>query len=179
LLHKINAILTWLCLNVTVKGTKNDFMEISLKITIQSKLLLLGASIAFCAAIWHLLCIYGGPTWFEFARAPKEVIDSARQGTWLATVGSVCIAALMFTCSLYALSATNVIRQLPLLKTGLIVISSLCLIRGVIVIPYFMQFGFDMWEFIAAIVWFFVGLCYLIGAIERIKNNVRKESNSV
>lgn len=149
-----------------------------MKFTIQSKLLLLGATIASCAALWHLLCIYGGPTWFEFARAPKEIIDSSRQGTWLAPIGSLFIAALMFTCSLYALSATNVIRKLPLLKTALIVISSLCLVRGAIVIPYLIQFGFDMWEFIAAIVWFFVGLCYLIGAIEILKNKVRKESYS-
>lgn len=144
----------------------------------QSKLLLLGASIAFCAAIWHLLCIIGGPSWFEFARAPKEIIDSAKQGTWLAPIGTIFVATLMFICSLYALSAIHIIRQLPLIKTALIVISSMCLIRGAIVIPYIIQFGFDMWEFIAAIVWFFVGLCYLIGTAE-ILNNIRKESNCV
>ena len=149
-----------------------------MKFTIHSNFLLLGALISTFAAIWHLLCIIGGPSWFEFARAPQEIINSARQGTWLAPVSAVLIATLMFICSLYALSAIHVIRPLPLLKTALIVISSMCLIRGVIIIPYLIQFGFDMWEFIAAIVWFFVGVCYLIGAVEKI-NNIRKESNCV
>jgi len=144
-----------------------------LKFTTQSKLLLLGALISACAAIWHLLCIIGGPSWFEFARAPKELVESAKQGTWLAPVGAIFIAVLMFTCSLYALSATRIIKKLPLIKTALVVISSLCLVRGLIVVPYLMKFGFDMWEFIAAIVWFFVGLCYLIGAIEMFKNIMR------
>jgi hypothetical protein len=154
-------------------------MKRCLKLTIQSKLLLTGALIAFCTAIWHLLCIVGGPAWFEFARAPKEIIDSARQGTWLAPIAAIFIAALMFTCSFYALSATKLIRKIPLLKTALIVITSLCLIRGAIVIPYIIEFGFDMWEFISAIVWFYVGLCYLIGTIEILKSNVTKESTSV
>jgi hypothetical protein len=76
----------------------------------------------------------------------------------------------MFTCSLYALSATKLIKKIPLIKTALTVIASLCLIRGAIVIPYFLKHGFNTWDFIAGATWFFVGICYLVGSIEVFKN---------
>ena len=68
--------------------------------SVKSKLLISGGVIASAAAIWHLLCIWGGPSWFAFARAPKQLIDSAQQGTLLAPVGTVIVAVLMFACTL-------------------------------------------------------------------------------
>ncbi|SEI13844.1 hypothetical protein SAMN05660691_04134 [Rheinheimera pacifica] len=134
---------------------------------VKSKLLISGGVIASAAAIWHLLCIWGGPSWFAFARAPKQLIDSAQQGTLLAPVGTVIVAGLMFACTVFAFSAVGLIRKVPLVKPALITIALLCTVRGLIAIPTFVTAaGVDIWQIVASTVWLFVGVCFIAGSIE-------------
>ncbi|WDD99967.1 hypothetical protein [Thalassomonas actiniarum] len=138
-------------------------------LSLKSKLLISGGVIAFAAAIWHLLCIWGGPAWFAFARAPEQIIESARQGTLLAPVGTLVVAGLMFACTLFAFSATGLIRKLPLLTPALITIALLCTVRGIIAVPFFLTpGGFDLWEVIASSVWLYVGICFIAGSVEHL-----------
>ncbi|NMM41806.1 hypothetical protein HHO47_13520 [Pseudoalteromonas arctica] len=81
--------------------------------SIESRLLMSAAVIAFAAAVWHLLCIWGGPSWFAFTRAPVQLIASSKQGTLLAPLGAIVVAGLMFTCSAFALSALKILPKLP------------------------------------------------------------------
>ena len=146
-------------------------MEFALIFTVQSKLLISAGVIASASAIWHLLCILGGPSWFAFARAPEQVIESAQQGTMLAPISTVFVASLMFTCTVFAFSAVGLIRKVPLLKSALITIASLCLLRGLIAIPTFAtSTGLDIWQIVASTVWFYVGICFLTGSIEQYKS---------
>jgi hypothetical protein len=145
--------------------------ESSLSYTFSSKLLLIGGAIAALAAIWHLLCILGGPDWFAFARAPQEIIESSIQGTLLAPIGTIVVAVLMFLCTFYAYSGACVIRKVPLLKSALMIIAFLCTLRGLIAIPsFFILEELDVWQLIASSVWLFVGVCFLIGSIEQFRN---------
>ena len=135
--------------------------------SVKSKLLISGGVVASAAAIWHLLCIWGGPSWFAFARAPKQLIESAQQGTLLAPVGTVIVAGLMFACTVFAFSAVGLIRQVPLVKPALITIALLCTVRGLIAIPTFVTAaGVDIWQIVASTVWFYVGVCFIAGSIE-------------
>ena len=135
--------------------------------SVKSKLLISGGVIASAAAIWHLLCIWGGPSWFAFARAPKQIIDSAQQGTLLAPVGTVIVAGLMFACTVFAFSAVGLIRKVPLVKPALITIALLCAVRGLIGIPTFVtSAGLDIWQIVASTVWLYVGVCFIAGSIE-------------
>jgi hypothetical protein len=137
-----------------------------LDFSVQSKLLLSGGGIAFVAAIWHLLCMWGGPSWFAFARAPQQIIESAQNGTLLAPIGTIIVAGLMFSCSVFAFSAVGLIRQVPLTKPALITIAVLCTVRGLIAIPtFYSHAGFDTWQIIASTVWFYVGICFIVGSI--------------
>ena len=130
-------------------------MELVLSFSVKSKLLISGGVVASAAAIWHLLCIWGGPSWFAFARAPKQLIESAQQGTLLAPVGTVIVAGLMFACTVFAFSAVGLIRQVPLVKPALITIALLCTVRGLIAIPTFVTAaGVDIWQIVASTVWF-------------------------
>jgi len=139
-----------------------------LGLSFQSKSIIIGGIIAGLSAIWHLLCIIGGSTWFIFARAPTAIITSAQQGTLLAPVGTIIVAMLMFTCTLYAFSATGIIRKIPLLKTALITISTFCLIRVGAVVPSLLHSKFsDTWQLGATSVWLFVRICFLLGGIEQ------------
>lgn len=135
--------------------------------SIQAKLLLSAGVIACLAAVWHLLCIWGGPSWFAFARAPQQIIQSAQHGTLLAPIGTIIVAGLMFSCSVFAFSAIGLIRQIPLTKPALITIAFLCILRGLIAIPtFYSHVGFDIWQIIASTVWFYVGICFLFGSVE-------------
>lgn len=142
-------------------------MKLAVKQTVGTKLLISAGVIASLSAIWHLLCIFGGPSWFAFARAPQAIIESAQQGTLLAPLGTIVVAGLMFACTLFAFSAVGLIRKVPLLKPALITIASLCTLRGLIAIPFLItQTGIDVWEIVASTVWFYVGICFIVGSIE-------------
>lgn len=134
----------------------------------KSKLLISAGIIASASAIWHLLCIVGGPSWFEFARAPQQIINSAQQGTLLAPLGTVVVAGLMFACTVFAFSAVGLIRKIPLIKPALITIAAICTLRGVIAIPSLITSdNLDSWQLIASTVWFYVGCCFIIGSVEQ------------
>ena len=148
----------------------SEVLELELNFNVKSKLLISAGVIASASAIWHLLCIIGGPSWFAFARAPQPIIDSAVQGTLLAPIGTIIVAGLMFACSVFAFSAVGLIRKLPLLRSALITIALLCTLRGLIAIPTFVTpSGFDIWQIVASTTWFYVGICFLVGSIEQYK----------
>lgn len=132
---------------------------------IESRLLMSAAVIAFAAAVWHLLCIWGGPSWFAFARAPEQLIASSKQGTLMAPLGAIVVAGLMFTCSAFALSALKILPKLPFTTVALFVIATVGIVRGLIAIPTFItEQGADTWQIVASSVWFYTGLCFFIGA---------------
>ena len=136
--------------------------------TIKSKLLISAGVIASASAVWHILCIFGGPSWFAFARAPQQIIESAQQGTLLAPIGTLIVAGLMFLCTVFAFSAVGFIRKVPLIKSALITIAILCTLRGLIAIPMLVtSTGVDLWEVIASTVWLYVGICFGLGSIEQ------------
>ena len=129
-------------------------------------LLISAGIISFAAAIWHLLCILGGPSWFAFARAPQQIIASSVQGTWLAPIGTIMVAGLMFACAIFAFSAAGLMRKVPLTMPALMTIATLCILRGLSAIPNFVtNSGPDIWQIVASTVWFYVGVCFTIGCI--------------
>lgn len=142
-----------------------------MNISIKSKFLIAGGLVAAATAVWHLLCIIGGPSWYAFARAPDIVVESAKQGTFLAPLSTSVIAGLMFICTAYSFSGAGLIKQIPLLKSALVTISFICLVRAVITVPYLLFSKLDVWEVLASSGWFFVGICFLMGAVEKFYAN--------
>ena len=143
-------------------------------LNIKAKFLLTAGVIASAAAVWHLLCIWGGTSWFIFARAPIQIIESSQQGTFLAPLGSIAIAGLMFACTAFALSAIGLVRNIAFTRTALIAIATLCIIRSLIIIPALIRA--DTWNIIASSVWLYVGVCFLVGAITF--HNLKPTTNS-
>jgi len=86
-------------------------MGFALNFSVTGKLLISAGFIASAAAIWHLLCILGGPSWFAFARAPQQIIESAQQGTMIAPIGTIIVATLMFACTIFCLFSGGVNSQ--------------------------------------------------------------------
>ena len=128
---------------------------------------IVGASIGLFGALTHWAAPLIGPDWYAFLHSPASVVTSARTGSWLAPSGAVVIGALMFLCAVYAFSGAGIIRRIPLLRTALVVITAICVLRGLALVPVLVLLpgrasGFDI---IASLVWLLAGLSFLLGTV--------------
>jgi hypothetical protein len=123
------------------------------------------ALIAVATAIAHMSCIFLGPECFSAQMAPPQVIESAKNGTWLAPVGTIFISAIFLVVGLYALSGAGIIRKLPLLKLGIYTISTLCIIRGVLPLQLWIRHPekVNSIVFYTGVIWLVTGLLFLFG----------------
>lgn len=118
-----------------------------------------------CGAAIHIGAIFGGAAWYAFFHAPPSIVVSAQAGTWPAPVSALVIAALMAICGAYAFSAAGVVRRLPLLRTALITIAGICLLRGLLLIPLAVKRPdlVDTFEAVAAAIWALAGIGFAVG----------------
>lgn len=94
--------------------------------------LIAGGVASGAAAVLHLLCIVGGPAWYRFFGAGERIAREAeRHLPWPALVAA-CIAAVLALWAIYAFSGAGLIRPLPLLRVGLVVITAIYLVRGLV-----------------------------------------------
>lgn len=125
----------------------------------------LAGIIALIGVAIHIAAIFGGPEWYAYFGAPPQIVQSAREGTWLAPVSTMIITILMAICAAYAFSALGVIRRLPLLRTGLVGMATVCLIRFLILWPLMINHPElrNTFEIVAAIVWGMAGVGFVFG----------------
>lgn len=118
-------------------------------------------------ALLHVVVLIGGPEWIRFVGAPESVVRSAREGTWLAPVGALSIAALLAVWGLYAFSAAGWVRPLPLLKPVLGLIALIFLVRGALILPFLGRVNwsspFDLFVVASSLFIFALGWAYAIG----------------
>ena len=130
-----------------------------------NKLLLFGGILSGVAALLHIAIVIGGPRWYRFFGAGEELASMAENGSWYPAVLTIGIAAVLFIWALYAFSGAGLIRRLPLLKMGLVVISSVYLIRGFAFIPAYLVKpevvdDFLVWSSLISLI---LGVSYALG----------------
>jgi len=86
-------------------------------------------------ALFHILCLIGGPKWVAFAGAPEPLIQSMYNGSYLTHMLTVLIALLLSLWGGYAASGAGLIRRLPFLKPVLWGVGIILIVRGAIIIP--------------------------------------------
>ena len=123
------------------------------------------AVLSTAAALLHLAVIAGGPDWYRFFGAGEEMAHMAERGSPRPALITLAIAALLATWSAYALSGAGRIRRLPLLRTGLVLISAIYLLRGLVLVPVLAVNGwaadaFLWWSSLVVLVY---GLVYALG----------------
>lgn len=128
-------------------------------------LLSLVAAIAVVTVIAHMSCIYLGPSCFSAQLAPVAIVESAKEGTWLAPIGTLVVSSVFLLCALYVLSAAKLMFPVPMLRLGIIVISCLCIFRGIATIPMLaiVPEAATLFAKIAGVVWFSSGLSCALG----------------
>jgi hypothetical protein len=129
--------------------------------------LVAGGCLSLCAAVLHLGCISGGADWYRFFGAGEPIARAAERGMWTPHLIAAAIAALLGLAAAYAFSGAGMIRRLPLLRAGLVVISIVYLLRGLVVLaPSVMSrpdlsAQFMLWSSLIVLVY---GICYAVGA---------------
>jgi len=125
----------------------------------------IAAGIAIFTALAHMSCMFLGENCYRSQLAPEVIIQSAVNGSLLAPVATTFVSSLFLLCAVYALSAANIIIKLPLLKTAIYSISTLCILRGLATIPLWLAYPdmFSSFPIISGAIWFISGMLFLLG----------------
>jgi hypothetical protein len=92
--------------------------------------LVFGGLLSSAAAVLHIAIIAGGPEWYRLFGAGEGMARAAARGSVTPAIITIGIASLLAISAAYAFSGAGLIRRLPLLRTGLVVISTVYLARG-------------------------------------------------
>ncbi len=127
--------------------------------------LAIGGWLSIAAALLHVGCIIGGPDWYRFFGAGEAMAVMAEQGSLYPPILTLFIASILAIWALYAFSGATKIRRIPLLRTGLVTISIIYLVRGMVVIPVFLSAHvpatpFNIWSSAIVLVY---GITYAVG----------------
>ncbi len=92
--------------------------------------LISGAALSALGAGLHLACIAFGASWYRAMGAGEQMARMADAGSTYPAKITLMIAAILLIWSLYALSGSGLIGRMPLLRSGLCVITAVYLLRG-------------------------------------------------
>ncbi|HMG46968.1 MAG TPA: hypothetical protein VK614_05870 [Allosphingosinicella sp.] len=87
------------------------------------------------AALLHLAIIAGGPDWYRFFGAGERMARMAERGLLRPTLITLGIAAILALWAAYAFAGAGLIRRLPLMRTALVAITCIYLLRGLALGP--------------------------------------------
>jgi hypothetical protein len=127
--------------------------------------LISGGMLSAIAALAHIAIIIGGPDWYRFFGAGEGMARAAAQGRMMPALITLGIATMLAIWAAYAFSGAGLIVRLPLLRTALVIISSIYLVRALAVVPFLFtptEQSSAFWIWSSAIVLIY-GLAYAIG----------------
>ncbi len=126
--------------------------------------LILAGALSAGAALLHLAVIFGGPDWYRFFGAGEGMARMAERGSVTPALITLGITAVLVLWAAYAFSGAGLLPRLPLLRTGLVLITGIYLARGLLLIPAVLLDrqinAFGWWSSLIVLVY---GLIHLIG----------------
>jgi hypothetical protein len=116
----------------------------------ENRWLVIGGWLSIVAALLHVACIFGGGDWYRFFGAGEELARADEAGSWMPAIITAGIAVILSVWAAYAFSGARLIRRLPLIRTALVIISAIYLLRGLAIIPIMiepaMRNPFNIWS---------------------------------
>jgi hypothetical protein len=97
--------------------------------------LVAGGILSVLAAILHLAVIAGGPDWYRFVGAGEEMAQMAERGLLRPALITIAIATILAIWSAYAFAGAGLLPRLPLMRTALVAITVVYLLRGLALVP--------------------------------------------
>lgn len=121
--------------------------------------------LSLAAAVLHLAVIVGGPDWYRFFGAGERMARAAERGSPIPALTTVAIATILGVWAAYAFSGAGLIPRLPLLRTGLVAITAVYLVRGLVLVPGLLfrpqlVDAFAVWSSLIVLVY---GVAYAVG----------------
>lgn len=147
------------------------------------KLLVVAGWLSIVAALLHIACIIGGGDWYRFFGAGEEMAKAAEAGLWQPAIVTAAIALILSIWAAYGFSGAGRIGRMPLLRTALVAIAAIYLLRGLFIIPILispqLRSPFNIWSSLIVLGY---GLAYAVGtwrAWPRLSANARKSKELV
>jgi hypothetical protein len=127
--------------------------------------LVVGGALSALAALLHLGCIAFGASWYRFFGAGEQMARLAASGSPYPALVTTGIALVLLTWSLLAFSGAGLVRKLPLLRTGLLLVTAIYLARGAAVLPLmaYMPGRSEAFWWCSSAICLSIGLIHLIG----------------
>lgn len=127
--------------------------------------LIAGGILSAAAALLHLAIVAGGPDWYRFFGAGETMARMAERGLLRPAVYTIAIASILGVWSAYAFAGAGLLPRLPLIRTALVAISAVYLLRGLGLIPLVLLrpellSPFALWSSLVVLVY---GICYALG----------------
>lgn len=92
----------------------------------------LAGILSFVACALHIAVIVGGPSWYRFFGAGANMAMMAEQGSYQPAIITFCIAFVLAVWGAYAWSGAGILPSFPLIRTALVLITLIYLVRGVL-----------------------------------------------
>ena len=127
--------------------------------------LIIGGSLSALAALLQLAVIVGGAEWYRFVGAGEAMARGAENGSLLPPLLTLAIAAVLGIWALYAFAGAGLLRRLPLMRTALVLITAVYLLRGLALFPTLVLRpelidSFAVWSSLIVLIY---GAAYAIG----------------
>lgn len=128
----------------------------------------LGGWLSAGAALLHLGCILGGPEWYRLFGAGEGMARAAARGEWTPALVTLGIAGVLLIWAAYAFAGAGSLPRLPLLRTGLLVITAIYLLRAIIFVPLHIwrpqhSDSFAIWSSLIVLIY---GAVYAVGTFK-------------
>lgn len=127
--------------------------------------LIVGGWLSLAASLLHLACIAGGADWYRFFGAGEELATMAEQGSIIPAAITFAIAVILAIWAAYAFAGAGRIRRLPLMRTALVAITAVYMLRGLMIIPLQLQPRATTFDHVSSLVVLVFGAVYLLGTI--------------
>ena len=132
--------------------------------------LIIAGILSFFASLLHIACIFCGPDWYLFFGAGERMAQLSSAGDPYPTIVTIAISSILAVWGLYAWSGAGLIVKLPLLKTCLVLITAVYLVRGVVGLfapfltsdPVVHQNSMTFWV-VSSVICCVYGMYYLLG----------------
>ena len=126
--------------------------------------LVVGGCLSLLASALHIGCIIGGLEWYRFFGAGEAMAAAAERGEAYPALVTFAIAVVLAVWGAYAFAGAGLIRRLPLMRTVLVAITAVYLLRGAVLIPALTVAGmggaFNIWSSLIVLGY---GITYAIG----------------
>ena len=125
--------------------------------------LIAGGWLSLAAAVLHLAVIAGGPDWYRFFGAGEGMARAAERGELTPHLITLGIVVMLTIWSAYAFAGAGLIRRLPLMRTALVAISAVYLLRGLVIVPMLLvaePTAFGVWSSLIVLAY---GVAYAVG----------------